>query len=162
MNNNRLPLDVIQVAEPCAESWERMSGDDRVRYCVGCRKHVYNLSAMTRTDAERLVCEGAGGLCVRYTRLESGQVQTLEYRAPAAGGRGWRFWAAVSTVAASIVAGANGYFIARGKPAAAPPAVILGTVPVVGLLPMLPPPPPAGGLESAPSPGDGSEDLAAG
>ena len=37
-------------------------------------------------DAERLVCEGAGNLCVRFARLETGQVQTLEYCAPAAGG----------------------------------------------------------------------------
>jgi hypothetical protein len=120
--NNRLSLDVIRVAEPCPESWERMSGDDRVRYCAGCRKHVYNLSAMTRTEAERLVCEGAGSLCVRFGRTETGQVLTLEYSAPPAKKRGWRFWTAVSTVAASVVAGANGYLLARGKPA--PPVVV--------------------------------------
>ena len=44
MNTQRMSLDVITVAEPCTESWEGMSGDDRVRYCQGCRKHVYNLS----------------------------------------------------------------------------------------------------------------------
>ena len=125
-NNNRLPLDVIQVAEPCPESWEDMSGDDRVRYCAGCRKHVYNLSAMTRTEAERLVCEGAGSLCVRFARSETGQVRTLEYRAPAGKKRGWRFWTIVSACAASVVAGVNGYLLARGKPAPAAPAFIVG------------------------------------
>ena len=130
MNNKRLSLDVIEVAEPCTELWDGMTGDDRMRYCTGCRKHVYNLSAMSRTEAERLVCEGAGSLCVRFARTETGQVQTLEYRAPANPRRGWRFWTIVSTCAASIVAGANGYLLAREKPA---PAVILGrrAVPMV-------------------------------
>ena len=90
----------------------------------GCRKHVYNLSAMSRTEAERLVCEAAGSLCVRFARTETGQVQTLEYRAGPGSGAGWRFWTIVSTCAASLVAGANGYLLARGRPAA--PAVLLG------------------------------------
>ena len=127
MNKQRVSLDVIKVAEPCTESWERMSGDERVRFCHGCRKHVYNLSAMSRTEAERLVCEGAGSLCVRFARAEDGVLQTLEYRAPAGKVRGWRFWTILSTCAASLVAGANGYLLARGKPA---PPVLLGNTAV--------------------------------
>jgi hypothetical protein len=128
MNTQRMSLDVINVAEPCTESWEGMSGDDRVRYCQGCRKHVYNLSAMTRSDAERLVCESAGSLCVRFARSETGLVQTLEYRAPAGNRRGWRFWTIVSTCAASLVGGVNGYLLARGRPAPAVPAVLMGDI----------------------------------
>ena len=172
MSTQRLPLDVIQVAEPCTESWHRMSGDDRVRYCAGCRKHVYNLAAMSRGDAERLVCEGAGSLCVRFARCpETGQVQTLEYGVPPAKRRGWRFWTAVSTVAASVVAGAHGYLIARGRPAPGGPTFVAGRLvmpvpPVMGMVATPPAPPsapPAGASPQQPSPAiDDSGETAAG
>ena len=32
-----------------------MTGDDRVRFCDRCRKNVYNLSSLTREQAEALV-----------------------------------------------------------------------------------------------------------
>src|SRR5690348_11198318 len=49
----RLPLlDRIQIASPCEASWDAMNGDDRVRFCGLCEKNVYNLSAMTRDEAE--------------------------------------------------------------------------------------------------------------
>jgi len=133
MSAKRLPLDVIQVAEPCHESWERMTGDDRVRFCQGCNKHVHNLSAMNRTDAERLVCESAGSLCVRFARAQDGQIQTLEYQPARGRRRGWRFWTAAGTAVAALVAGINGYVLARGRPA--PPPPVMGAIavqPVMG------------------------------
>lgn len=156
MNNTRLSLDVIQVNNPCPQSWEQMSGDDRTRYCQGCQAPVYNLSGMTRTEAERLVCETAGRLCVRLARTQDGRVQTLEYQPPKPGGRGWRFWTAVSTCAAAVVAGANAYFLGRpaptvvvGRPAI---RVVMGDVAV--------PPPPAPAPAPAASPADGRADEA--
>ena len=115
-NSRHTSLDVIRIDEPCPASWERMAGDERVRFCEGCRKHVHNLSAMTRTEAERLVCDGAGNLCVRFARGEDGIVQTLEYRTPGGRARGWRFWTILSTCVAALVAGANGYLLAKGRP----------------------------------------------
>lgn len=123
MSTPRLPLDVIQVNERCHASWDAMGGDDRVRFCEGCRKHVHNLSALTRTEAERLVCEAAGSLCVRFARGEDGVVQTLDYQPPPRRRRGWRFWTAVGTCAAALVGAVNGYVLARGR---TPPPVLLG------------------------------------
>jgi hypothetical protein len=150
MSTPRLSLDVIQVAEPCHQPWEAMTGDDRVRFCEGCRKHVHNLSALTRTEAERLVCEAAGSLCVRFARGGDGTIQTLEYQPPPPRRRGWRFWTAVSTCAAALVAGVNGYLLAQGKPpvGAGVPAVTLGKIaappPVMGMVaPPVRPAPPA-------------------
>ena len=41
----KLPiLDNIRVATPCSADWNAMTGDDRVRACGSCKKHVYNLS----------------------------------------------------------------------------------------------------------------------
>src|SRR5262245_37711759 len=63
----RLPvLDNIRVASPCKAAWDDMVGDDRVRHCGKCDKDVFNLSAMTRDEAETLIREKHGNLCARY------------------------------------------------------------------------------------------------
>lgn len=72
-------LDRIRVASPCNASWDEMLGDDRVRFCLSCEKNVYNLSAMTREEAERLLQERAGGeLCVRYYQRADGTIMTQD------------------------------------------------------------------------------------
>ena len=114
------PLDVIRIEEPCSEDWDRMTGDERVRFCAGCRKHVHNLSAMTRDEAERLVCEKAGELCVRYEQTASGGVRTLDY-AKRVSRRTWMFWTVFGTLGAAASAAAQLFM----RPAAAPPAPVL-------------------------------------
>jgi hypothetical protein len=71
----RLPvLDNIRVAAPCTADWTQMTGDDRTRHCGDCRKNVYNLSGMTRDQAEALVIEKHGDLCVRYYERHDGTI----------------------------------------------------------------------------------------
>jgi hypothetical protein len=69
-------LEQIRIAEPCNASWDRMQGDERVRFCGECRKNVYNLSAMSREEAEGLVHELEGHLCVRFYQRRDGTVLT--------------------------------------------------------------------------------------
>ncbi len=45
-------LEDVRIASPCSASWEDMTGDARVRFCGKCAKNVYNLSEMTRDEAE--------------------------------------------------------------------------------------------------------------
>lgn len=45
-----------------------MHGNDRVRFCSHCSKHVNNLSEMTRKEARRLVRASGGNLCIRYVQ----------------------------------------------------------------------------------------------
>lgn len=72
-------LDQIAVASPCNASWDEMVGDERVRFCLSCEKNVYNLSAMAREDAERLLQERAGGeVCVRYYKRADGTLMTSD------------------------------------------------------------------------------------
>jgi hypothetical protein len=66
MNPDIELLHRIQIASPCHASWDEMRGDERVRFCQHCRLNVYNLSAMEPEDAEALVREKEGRLCVRY------------------------------------------------------------------------------------------------
>jgi hypothetical protein len=65
-------LDSIRIPQPCSTEWEQMSGDDRTRFCNECNKHVYNLSAMTRRQAEAIIEASRGKLCARVTRQEDG------------------------------------------------------------------------------------------
>ena len=66
------PLLNIRIATPCHARWDQMEGDARARFCGQCRKHVYNLSAMTTTAAAELVREKEGKLCVRFYQRADG------------------------------------------------------------------------------------------
>jgi hypothetical protein len=57
-----------------------MTGDGKARFCSYCQKTVHDLSAMKLEEAERLLCESAGSLCVRFHRAQDGQVVTLDYQ----------------------------------------------------------------------------------
>ena len=73
----RLPmLENVRIASPCTASWDEMKGDDRVRFCGHCEKNVFNLSAMTRDEAEALIIASNARLCVRMYRRADGTVLT--------------------------------------------------------------------------------------
>jgi hypothetical protein len=61
-----MELDNVRIASPCRADWDAMQGDNRVRFCAECGKNVYNLSALTRPEAEALVTEKEGRMCVRF------------------------------------------------------------------------------------------------
>jgi hypothetical protein len=67
-------LDHITIATPCSERWDDMIGDDRVRFCRKCELDVFDLSAMTRTEAAALIHERAGRICARLYRRADGTV----------------------------------------------------------------------------------------
>jgi hypothetical protein len=71
----RLPvLENIRVAAPCHVDWAQMTGDERKRHCGDCKKTVYNLSGMTRDEAEHLLVTNEGALCVRYFQRHDGTI----------------------------------------------------------------------------------------
>lgn len=71
-------LDHVRVAAPCRADWDQMLGGDRVRFCGQCSLNVYNLSAMTRLDAETLIARTEGRLCVRFYRRGDGSIITKD------------------------------------------------------------------------------------
>lgn len=75
---NRVSLDVIDIASPCPAAWDEMRGDDRVRYCGECRLNVYNLSEMSRTEAEAFVSQREGRACIRIYRRADGKTLTRD------------------------------------------------------------------------------------
>ena len=72
------PLDNLKIASPCSMDWNSMAGDERKRFCGDCKLNVYNLSSMTRYDAEHLLRLSEGRLCVRYFQRPDGTILTQD------------------------------------------------------------------------------------
>ncbi|CAN5629816.1 hypothetical protein BH24ACI2_BH24ACI2_04000 [soil metagenome] len=72
------PLDNIRIASPCKANWEEMFGNERKRFCGECKLNVYNLSGMSRREAENLILQFEGRLCVRFFRRADGSILTKD------------------------------------------------------------------------------------
>ena len=109
--DNFIPLESIRIANPCSADWDKMHGDDRARFCSSCEKHVYNLSDMTRRDAENLVNEKEGRLCVQFYQRADGTMLTdncpIPLR-PARNGARW-MWRSIGAGVAAVAALFSGF-----------------------------------------------------
>lgn len=77
-------LDQLDVVEPCHEPWDAMRPvDPSRRHCASCAKHVHDVAAMTRAEAERLMSSPTTDLCIRFMRDGNGRVLTREDFGPA-------------------------------------------------------------------------------
>ncbi len=76
--SSKVSLDVLSIKEPCTEDWDEMEGDARVRHCALCDRNVFNLSEMTRDEAERVVSGAEGRVCVRFYKRADGTVTTTD------------------------------------------------------------------------------------
>lgn len=72
------PLNSVRIASPCPANWDEMVGSERQRYCGECKLNVYNLSGMSRRDAENLILSSEGRLCVRFYRRTDGTILTKD------------------------------------------------------------------------------------
>ncbi len=71
-------LSALELATPCAADWEKMSGDERARFCGLCSKHVYNLSALDEGELRALIIEKEGQFCGRFFLRADGTVLTRD------------------------------------------------------------------------------------
>jgi hypothetical protein len=72
-------LDLIVIEIPCTKSWDEMAGDNRSRFCSDCQLQVYDISEMTRGEAESLIVKHEGKrLCARFYRRPDGTVLTRD------------------------------------------------------------------------------------
>lgn len=70
----------VRIASPCEQRWADMTGDDRVRVCHGCDRPVFDLSEMTREEAEVVLAARGITPCVRFYRRPDGTVMTADCR----------------------------------------------------------------------------------
>ena len=74
----KVDLKLIRIASPCPADWNKMAGDDLVRHCAECDLNVYNLSAMTERDIQRLLGNAQGRVCGRFYRRADGTILTQD------------------------------------------------------------------------------------
>lgn len=72
------PLSNIKIASPCSADWNEMVGDERRRFCGECKLNVYNLSGMSQREAENLLLNSEGRLCVRFYKRADGTILTKD------------------------------------------------------------------------------------
>jgi len=77
-NSSPDAVDRIEIASPCTIPWEGMPGNDRVRFCGQCRQNVFNVEALSREEARRLIARQEGRLCVRMLRRPDGTIVTAD------------------------------------------------------------------------------------
>jgi len=106
------PLDRISIASPCGANWDEMRGDARRRYCARCRLNVYNLSEMTRDEAESFLINSEGRVCVRVFRRADGSVITED--CPVGWARVKRKVARTGAAVLALIAGFFGGLFALG------------------------------------------------
>ena len=106
-------LPNLRIASPCRADWNAMEPVDlatRVRHCGECKENVYNLSSMTRAEAEALIAQHAGKLCARYYQRKDGTILLADCTIGAAGVRK-RKWIAAG--AAALLASGAGAVMLR-------------------------------------------------
>jgi hypothetical protein len=71
-------LTHVSIPTPCPMDWADMKGDDRIRFCASCSKHVYDISAMPAVEAAELIRSHEGELCAQFYRRPDGTIVTAE------------------------------------------------------------------------------------
>ena len=72
------PLSNIKIASPCSADWNEMIGNERRRFCGDCKLNVYNLSGMSQREAENLLLNSEGRLCVKFYKRADGTILTKD------------------------------------------------------------------------------------
>jgi hypothetical protein len=69
----------LRIASPCvAAEWSSEKSEPFARHCATCDKSVYNLSLMTSDEANELIREKQGKLCVTLYQGFNGKVLTAD------------------------------------------------------------------------------------
>ncbi|MBX3114779.1 MAG: hypothetical protein KF836_09465 [Fimbriimonadaceae bacterium] len=68
----------VRIAKPCPKDWNEMTGDDQSRFCSHCEKSVHNLAELSAGDAEQLLCNTSGRVCIRMVSGPQGSFKTKQ------------------------------------------------------------------------------------
>jgi hypothetical protein len=131
MDDNEVLRRII-IPTPCPRDWKRMVGDDRVRFCATCGKHVHNFATMTSDEAVALIRAQGGDLCGLLSRRPDGTLITSDCQPePQPRSRLWQFNIRSLMALIAGLAAAFGYIrmisrttvVTAGRICKAPPAV---------------------------------------
>lgn len=96
-------LGRVRIASPCPMSWNDMEGDDQVRFCHECKLNVYNLSSLTKPEAESLLKKHEGRLCIGYYQRADGTIITSNCPVGLRAARKASTWIACKVAAAVVI-----------------------------------------------------------
>ena len=119
--SRRISLDQVYIPQPCPKPWKQMTGDAKVRFCNECQFRVFNLSEMTRDEAQTILDSHPDRLCVCYRPTKDGAVRTLDYQSPR-GKHSLRWWVGFGFL------GALGAIAAQGLWHFSRPRVVAGMI----------------------------------
>ncbi len=129
-------LDQLRVASPCSAPWDKMVGTDRARFCGLCEKTVYNVSAMSRDEAEQFLGT-VESPCVRFYQRVDGTILTSDCPVGVSKKRRRNLVLAAVATAAAAFAGLIGIGTRRGTqvqggmhPMPNPPPVVATASPI--------------------------------
>lgn len=98
-----------------------MEGNDQVRFCGQCSLNVYNIAEMNLEDAENLIVEKEGRLCLRLYRRSDGTVLTKD--CPVGVAQKMKMYATRSCAAAAAVVSVIAWYFLNFKDASKQEAV---------------------------------------
>ena len=114
MLERELLFEKLHVAGPCPVRWASLQGDARARFCPRCRREVYDLAAMSQSEAVELIRAHHRNLSTDFYRRDDGRIVTANCPAPsraeemgvfARSFHGVRLFAGVATVLLLLAAG---------------------------------------------------------
>jgi hypothetical protein len=121
-----LNLPQLRVASPCPASWDQMDGEGAVRFCHQCKKHVYDLTVLTREEIADIVVRTEGRFCGRLYQRPDGRALAAD--CPVGARRAARRLLRTATRAAAVLClafGGYGYVQARSLVSDDSPGVML-------------------------------------
>jgi hypothetical protein len=98
-------LENLKLATPCPAKWEDMVGSNRERHCKDCKKSVFNISGMTKVEAEAFLASTPFAAtqsekpCVTFLQRADGTILTSD----CLGGTKRRQLKVLKAVAAGVV-----------------------------------------------------------
>jgi len=128
-------LDNVRIASPCPANWDSMCGNERIRFCGECQLNVYNISEMSKAEAEQLIGQAEGRLCVRYYRRKDGSIitQNCPVGLRALKRRVSRIAAAISSLIFTFLTGVGAHSLA-GKMYLVEERLLMGDMATTGVM----------------------------
>lgn len=71
-------LETINLAFSCPMDWDKMIGNNQIRYCPECKLSVYNISSLSNVEATKLINSNENRLCIKLYRRADGTVLTKD------------------------------------------------------------------------------------
>ena len=78
---SRQAIHKAEVAAPCEQPWEEMSGDEKARLCSKCSLNVYNFAEMTESEIAEIIQNSQASnsrVCVKIYKRFDGKILTKD------------------------------------------------------------------------------------